>query len=84
MAVLMSIHSRLCDSPLKTNADDPNTDIPLNQDQYTLSREQLLSEQNKDPDTIQHSKRALSHEEASKVRVLLDKRRGPYAKMATT
>ena len=55
------------DSQLKTNADDPNTDTQLNHDQDTLSREQLLSEQNKDPDIIQLSKKALPSEEEAKV-----------------
>jgi hypothetical protein len=36
------------ESPMETSADDPNTKIQLNQDQNTLSRKQLLSEQNKD------------------------------------
>lgn len=55
------------ESPLQTGADDTHTDIPLNQDQDPLSREQLLSEQNKDPDIIQLGKRALPPEEAAKV-----------------
>jgi hypothetical protein len=40
------------ESPLKTSADDPDTDIQLNKDQDTHSREQLLSEHNKGPDII--------------------------------
>jgi hypothetical protein len=75
------------DSPLKTSADDPNTDIQLNHDQGTLSREQLLSEQNKDLDIIQLSKRELPPEEAAKVgecfyikdRILMRKWRPPDA-----
>jgi hypothetical protein len=55
------------DYPLKTCADDPNTDIQLNHDQDTLSREKFLSEQNKDPNITQLSKRALPPEEAVKV-----------------
>jgi hypothetical protein len=55
------------ESPLKISADDPNTDIHLYQDQDTLCQEQLLSEQNKDPDIIQLSKRAFPPVEAAKV-----------------
>jgi hypothetical protein len=34
----------MIESPLKTSADNPHTDIQLNHDQDTLSQEQLLSE----------------------------------------
>jgi hypothetical protein len=53
--------------PLKTNADDPNTDMQLNQDQDTPSREQLLSGQKKNPDIIQPSKKTLPPKEDAKV-----------------
>jgi hypothetical protein len=55
------------ESVLKTSAEETNTDIQLNHDQDTLIREQLLSEQNKDPDIIQLSKRVLPSEETGKV-----------------
>jgi hypothetical protein len=69
MEVLMSISQPFnSESSLKTSIDDTTTDIQLKQDQDILSREQLLSEQNKDPDIIQLRKRGLPPEEAAKDR----------------
>jgi hypothetical protein len=39
--------------------------IPKNQEKDTRSRDKLMSEQNKDPDIVQFSKRALFQEAAN-------------------
>lgn len=65
-------------------SNDDKSNLSLKQENDIISREQLLTEQQTDPDIIQLSRRAHPPEEVISRRMFLPKGWHPYAKMATT
>lgn len=65
-------------------SNDDKSNISLKQENDIISREQILTKQNTDPDIIKLSRRAHPPEEVISRRMFLPIGWHPYAKMATT